>query len=77
MKNYWCRCQLGNKASRCSFKQNIFSFPNILRYNFIKDEKFEEETLSSKNTANVKGFAMPKHTSSGFFCQSNFGLKEF
>ena len=38
---------------------------------------FEEETLSSKNTAKFKDFTMSKCTSSGFFCQSNFVLKEF
>ena len=77
MKDYQCRCQLGNKASWYSFKKNIFNFPNILQYNFIKDEKFEEQTLSSKTTAKFKDFTMPKCTSSGFFCQSNFALKEF
>ena len=70
-------CQLGNKDSRYSLKQNIFNFSNILWYHFIKDEKFEEETLSSKNTAKFKDFTMPKFTSSGFFCKSNFALKTF
>ena len=37
---------------------------------------FEEETLSSKNTAKFKDFTMPKITSSDFlFCQSIFALK--
>ena len=56
---------------------SISNFPNLLRYNFTKDEMFEEETLSSKNSAEFKDFTMPKCTSSGFFCQSNFVLKEF
>ena len=43
-KNFHCRSQLGNKDSKYSFKQNILNFPNILRYNFSKDEMFEEET---------------------------------
>ena len=60
-----------------SLKQNIFNFPYTLWYNFIKDEKFEEETLSSKNTAKFKNFAMSKFTSSRFFCKSNFALKKF
>ena len=38
---------------------------------------FEEETLSSKNNAKFKDFAMLKHTTIVFFCQSNFSLKEF
>ena len=42
------------KDSKYSFKQNIFNFPNFLQHNFIKDEIFEEETLSSKNTAKLK-----------------------
>ena len=46
-------------------------------YNFSKDEMLEEETLSSKNTAKFKDFTMPKGTSSDYFCQSNFVLKEF
>ena len=77
LKNFHCRCQLGNKDSKYSFKQNILNCPNILWYNFSKDEMFEEETLSSKNTAKFKDFTMSKCTSSGFFCQSNFVLKEF
>ena len=71
-----CKCQLGNKDSRYSLKQNIFNFPKILWYNFIKDEKFEEEILSHKNTAKFKDFTMPKFTSSGFFYKSDFALKE-
>ena len=39
----------------------------MLQYNFIKDEKFEEEVLSSKNTAKFKDFTLPKFTSNGFF----------
>ena len=35
-----------------------------------------EETLSGKNTPKFKDFAMPKRTSSGFFCRSNFPSKE-
>ena len=77
LRNFHCRCQLGNKGSRYSFKQNVLNFPNLLWYNFSKDEMFEEETLSSKNTAKFKDFTMSKCTSSGFFCQSNFVLKEF
>ena len=38
---------------------------------------FEEETLSSKNTAKFRDFKVLKRTSSDFFCQSNFVLKEF
>ena len=38
---------------------------------------FREETLSSKNTTKFKDFIKPKRTSGGFFCQSNFALKEF
>ena len=45
----------------------VFNFPNILQYNFIKDEKFEEETLSSKSTAKYKDFTLLKFTSNGFF----------
>ena len=70
-----CKCQLGNKDSRYSLKQNIFNFPNILQYNFIKDEKFEEETLSSKNTAKFKDFTMPKCTSSRYFLSIKFFIK--
>ena len=40
-----------------------------------KDEQFEEETLSSKNTAKFRDFTKPKCTSSGFFCQSNSASK--
>ena len=50
LKNFHCRCQLGNKDSKYSFKQNILNFPNLWN-NFSKDEMFKEETLSSKNTA--------------------------
>ena len=53
------------------------NFPNFLRYNFSKDEIFNKETLSSENAAKFKDFTMPKRTSSEFFCQSNFALKEF
>ena len=77
MKNFRCRSQFGNKDSRYSFKQNIFDFPNFLHYSFIKDEMFKEETFASKNPAKFKDFTMPERTSSGFFCQSNFPLKEF
>ena len=77
LKNFHYRCQLGNKDSKYSFKQNILNFRNLLWYSFSKDEMFKEETLSSKNTAKFKDFTMPKRTSSGFFCQSNFVLKEF
>ena len=77
MKNFHYRCQPGNKDSKYSFKQNILNFQNLFLYNFSKGEMFEEETLSSKNTAKIKDFTMPKCTSSGFFCQSNFVLKEF
>ena len=42
------------KDSKYSFKQNIFNFPNFLQHNFIKDEIFDEEALSSKNTAKLK-----------------------
>ena len=77
MKTFHCRCQLGKKNFKYSFKQNILNFPNILWCNFSKDEIFEEETLSSKNAAEFKDFTMPKRTSSEFFCQSNFISKEF
>ena len=33
----------------------------------MKDAMFEEETLSSKNTAKFKDFTMPKRISSGSF----------
>ena len=36
---------------------------------------FEEETLSSKNTAEFKDFNMSKHTSSGFFLSIKFCIK--
>ena len=39
------------------------------------DEKFEEETLSSKNTGKFKDFTMPKCTSSGFFLPNKFCIK--
>ena len=52
--NFCCKYQLGNKDSRRSFKLNIFNFPNILWCNFIKDEKSEEETLSSKTLQNLR-----------------------
>ena len=39
----------------------------FLQYNFINDEMFKEETLSSKNTAKFKDFTMPNRTSSRFF----------
>ena len=77
LKNFHCRCQVENKDAKYSFKQNILNSPNLLWYNFRNDEMFEEETLSSKNTAKFKDFTMPKRTSSGFFCQPNFVLKEF
>ena len=77
MKNFHYRCQHGNKDSKYSFKQNILNFQNLFLYNIKKGEMFEEETLSSKNTAKIKDFTMPKCTSSEFFCQSNFVLKEF
>ena len=75
MENFWCRIQLGNKDSKYSFKQNIFDFPNTLWYNFINDEKFEEERLSSKNNAKFKDFTMPKHSSSGFFLSIKLCIK--
>ena len=37
---------------------------------------FEEETLSSKNTAKFKDFTMPEFTSSGFFLQIRFCIKK-
>ena len=77
LKNFHFRSQLGNKDSRYSFKQKNFDFPNFLRYNFIKDEMFKKETFASENPANFKDSTMPRCTSSGFFCQSNFALKEF
>ena len=76
-KNFRCRCQLGNKDSKYSFKQNVLNLPNLLWYNFSKIEMFEEETLSSKNTTKYKDFPMPKRTSSGFLGPPNFVLKEF
>ena len=54
----------------------VFNFPNILQYNFIKDEKFEEETLSRKNPEKFKDFTMTKFTNSGCFCKSGFALKK-
>ena len=51
LEELFCRCQLGNKDSKYSFKQYILNFPIFLQYNFSKDEMFKEETLSSKNTA--------------------------
>ena len=63
------------KDSKYSFKPNIFNFPNFLQQNFIKDEIFEEETLLSKNTAKLKDFTMPKHSSSGFFLSIKFFIK--
>ena len=41
----------------------------------MKDAMFEEETLSSKNTAKFKDFTMPKCTSSGFFLSTKFCFK--
>ena len=76
LRNFCCKCQLGNKDSRYSLKQNIFNFSNILQYNFIKDEKFEEETVSSKNTAKFKDFTMPKFSSSGFVFKSDIVFKK-
>ena len=72
LKNFHCRCQLGNKDSRYSFKQNIFYFPNFLQYNLIKDEMFKEETLASKNTAKFKDFTCQNGPVVDFFCQSKF-----
>ena len=75
LKNFHCRCQIGNKDSRYCCKQNIFNFQNFLQYNFIKDEMFKEETFASKNTAKSKDFTMPKRTSSGFFLSIKFSIK--
>ena len=47
-----------------------------MQYNFIKDEKFEEETVSSKNTAKFKDFTMPKFSSSGFVFKSDIVFKK-
>ena len=55
-----------------SFSQKSFKWPlkYILHYDtaqilaLIQHEIFEEETLSSKNTAKCKDFTMPKRTSS-------------
>ena len=70
LKNFRCRCQLGNKDSRDSFKQNIFNFPNFLKYNFIKDEMFKEATFASKNTAKFKDFTMLNlHPTNIFYIQ--------
>ena len=66
-----------NKDSRYRFKQNVFNFSNFLQYNFTKDEIFKEETFANENIAKFRDFTMPKHTSSVFFCQSNFTLKKF
>ena len=68
LKNFHCRCQLGNKDCKYRFKQNILNFPNLWRYNFSNVEMFKDETLSRKNTAKFKHFIMPKCTSSGIFC---------
>ena len=77
MNNFHCRCQLGNKDSKYKYKQNILNFSNLLWYNFSKDEMFEEQTLSSKNTAEFKDFTMPKFSSSGFFLNHILHLKKF
>ena len=76
LKNFHCRCQLGDKDSKYSFKQNILNFPNLLWYNFSNNEMFEEETLSRKNTAKFKDLTTSKFTTSGFFCKSDFALKK-
>ena len=76
LNNFHCRCQLGNKDSKYKFKQNILNFPYLLWYNFSKDEMFEEQTLSSKNTAEFKDFTMPKFSSSGFFFKSDIVFKK-
>ena len=39
--------------------------------------KYSKKKHSSKNNAKSKDFTVPKSTSSRFFCQSNFELKEF
>ena len=44
-KNFHCRCQLGNKDSKYSFKQNTVNIPSLLQYNFSKDEMFENRVL--------------------------------
>ena len=54
---------------------NIFS-KYFLQYNFIKDEMFEEETFTSKNTAKFKDFTSPKHISSEFFLSIKFYIKK-
>ena len=41
----------------------------------FKDEKFEDETLSSKSTLKFKDFTMPKCTRSGFFLSIRFCIK--
>ena len=75
--NFCCKYQLGNKDSRCSFKLNIFNFPNILRCNFIKDEKSEEETLSSKTLQKLRILPCQNALVVDFLCQSDFALNEF
>ena len=75
MKNFRCRCQLGNKDSKSIFKQNIFNFANFLQYNFIIDEMLKEETLPGKNNAKFKDFTMSKRTSTGFFLSMKFWTK--
>ena len=44
-------------------------------HNFIKEQIFEGETMTSTNTAKFKDYTLPKWTNSGFFCQTNFALK--
>ena len=75
--NFCCKYQLGNKDSRRSFKLNIFNFPNILWCNFIKDEKSEEETLSSKTLQKLRILPCQNALVVDFLCQSDFALNEF
>ena len=77
LRNFCCECQLGNEDSRYSLKQNIFNFPNIFWCNFIKDEKFEEETLSSKILQNLRILPCQNSLVVDFFCKSDFALKRF
>ena len=72
LNNFYCRCQLGNKDSKYSFKQNILNFTKFLRYNFSKDEMFEEKHSQVKI---LDFYTLPKHNSSGFFLSIKFCIK--
>ena len=46
-----------------------------MQHNFIKEQIFERETMTSKNTAKFKDYTLSKWTISGFFLPIKLCIK--